>query len=180
MGSWRVSPGLPVGEKDDDDCDDERDHVRPPIDVVSFDGSLLRILGAASRALSARLSDELQLVGVTSQQWLVLQEVAHARYIEPSEVAKNLEMTRPTVTEILRRLRERGLVASETRSFDARRRVHRPTSLGSQVVERGLVHANRVVGQATVAMTQPDQVRLGELLAQVSSNLAAARKPSLE
>lgn len=169
--------GNPGWEGDDDD---ETSWAGPVIDVGDLEGSLLRLLGAASRALSARLSDELQLVGVTGQQWLVLQEVGRARHIEPSEVARNLGMARPTVTEILGRLRRQGLVTSEQASFDGRLRVHQLTNLGWLTVEQGRIHAGRVLRQATARMTSADQARLREMLARVSGNLAASRRPSVE
>lgn len=203
MVDWRVRPGRPGSVPDEDELLDEilsdpsfwsSDEAGreggpveigtfddlPPDGVGSLDGTLLRRLGAASRAMQSALNDALRLVGVTAPQWLVLQEVARTVKIEPSELARTLDMARPTVTEILGRLRGQGLVIRQESALDGRLRVYRSTKLGLDVVRRGLVHAGRVSGSATEGISDEDRDRLRDLLGGVTANLEAARRGSVE
>src|SRR5271170_2840113 len=74
-------------------------------------------------------------VGLTDQQWGVLEEVATEHFM-PSLFARRRESSPAAVSKILRQLVDKGLVLAAVAKDDARQRRYTLTAKGKRVMER--------------------------------------------
>lgn len=89
---------------------------------------LIRAVDLHSRKLA-------QSYGLTGPQAVALQEILKAVRITPGELAKRINLSQATVTEIIKRLELKGLV-SKTKAEDDKRKVYiEPTPAGGIAME---------------------------------------------
>ena len=74
-------------------------------------------------------------VGLTGPQLMILQEVAHAGDVSVGEVAKAISLSQGTVTGILERMQNRGLVTRRRSDTDRRRVLVQATEAGNALLE---------------------------------------------
>jgi DNA-binding MarR family transcriptional regulator len=74
--------------------------------------------------------------GLTPSQLLVLQEIYRSRQTTPSAVAKHLQFGQATVTNIVDRLEEAGLVTRSRDETDKRQMVLRVAAAGETILEK--------------------------------------------
>lgn len=126
------------GAKVDQGGDDEEDEVRlgKVLDFMRLLWSVDHGLQSLSKRMDARL-------GVTGPQRLVIRIVGRFPDISPGEVADILKVHKSTLTGVLQRLEERGLIERKASPEDRRRSLVRLTSAGQKVnaVRSGTVEA---------------------------------------
>lgn len=128
----------------------------------SLAGSLL----AAREAVMAPIRPSLREAGVTDQQWRVLRVLADEESIDASGLAQAALLHAPSVTRILRELRDRGLIERQSDAKDARRSIIAITTEGRKLV--------RTTADVTRKMLDEYTERFGvERIAALRSELAA-------
>ena len=74
--------------------------------------------------------------GLTGPQLILLQEVVRRREVSTGELAKRVNLSHATVTDILHRLEKGGFVQRVRSSSDRRRVLVEPTDSGCQMLQR--------------------------------------------
>ncbi len=124
--------------KVDQGGDDEEEEVRlgKVLDFMRLLWSVDHGLQSLSKRMDARL-------GVTGPQRLVIRIVGRFPNISPGEVADILKVHKSTLTGVLQRLEERGLIERKASPEDRRRSLVRLTAAGQKVnaVRSGTVEA---------------------------------------
>jgi DNA-binding MarR family transcriptional regulator len=89
---------------------------------------VIRAIDLHSRKLSQNYS-------LTGPQALVLKEIAGRRHISAGEVARDVSLSQATITDIAKRLEQRGLVTRVRDSEDRRKIILRITQDGKTLIE---------------------------------------------
>ena len=97
----------------------------------------LRVLAAVFERRREALARE---VGLTVEQWRVLEEVATEHFM-PSMFARSRESSQAAVSKILRQLLDAGIILSAISNGDRRQRVYALTAKGRRVLDE--LRANR-------------------------------------
>lgn len=116
---------------------------------LQIEERILRLLRRISRAADVHSRELSVREGLTGPQLVCLRELRAAGRSTPSELARRVSLSQPTITGILDRLEARGLVARE-RNPEDKRRVH------VWLTERGL--------EAVSIAPQPLHARLARRL----------------
>lgn len=96
----------------------------------------VQLLWRLDHALNQRSRAMLRVLGVTSPQRFILRMLRLRPGCSPSDLARALHVTAPTVTRVLQRMERAGLVRRDIDGEDSRRvRLHL-TAAGSRVDER--------------------------------------------
>ncbi len=107
----------------------------------SIAGSLL----AAREAVMAPIRPHLRAANLTEQQWRVLRVLADAETLDARSVAEKALLYAPTVTRILKELRDRELIDRSTDPEDARRSIISITPLGLETVRNTAKHTRVLI-----------------------------------
>lgn len=91
-------------------------------------------LGRLTELMERRRQQLARSVGLTPQQWRLLEEVAREDFM-PSLFARSQECSPAAVSRVLRQLLERGLIEVSIGTRDARRREYALTAAGGAVLE---------------------------------------------
>lgn len=95
---------------------------------------MLVALRRVMRAVDLHSRRLMQSHGLTGPQALVLQEAVKGVSISAGELAVRVSLSQATVTDILNRLEQRGLLARERSERDRRKVMVRPTPAGGEVI----------------------------------------------
>jgi DNA-binding MarR family transcriptional regulator len=95
--------------------------------------SAIDCLGRLSEAFSERRAQLAQGVGLTDQQWGVLEEISTEHFM-PSMFARRRESSAAAVSKILRQLNDKGLISVGVSESDGRPRKYELTARGKQVM----------------------------------------------
>jgi homoprotocatechuate degradation regulator HpaR len=96
--------------------------------------SLPIMLLRAREAVMARFRPMLHEIGVTEQQWRVLRVLDEGGELDVSTVAHRAAILPPSLTRILKSLREKGLVAIRRDRDDGRRSLAALTGTGRDLI----------------------------------------------
>ena len=96
--------------------------------------SAIEQLGRLTELMERRRQQLARAVGLTPQQWRLLEEVATEDFM-PSLFARAQECTPAAVSRILRQLLEMGMVEVSIAAGDARRRHYTLTTSGRQALD---------------------------------------------
>ncbi len=77
-------------------------------------------------------------VDLTEQQWRVLRVVQEGEPIDPTQIAEQSCLLLPSLTRILKKLEEKGLIARRKDEEDKRRQVVTLTAAGLTVIEENI------------------------------------------
>jgi DNA-binding MarR family transcriptional regulator len=106
--------------------------TRPNTDVIHASIAHVQRL---SDLLQQRRQQLAQRVGLTEQQWRVLEEIATEHFI-PSLFAKSRESSAAAVSKVLRQLLDKDLVRVSVSATDGRQRQYELTAKGQKAMER--------------------------------------------
>lgn len=93
-------------------------------------------------------------VGITEQQWRVLRVLDEAGAMEPTRIADEACLLLPSLTRILQKLEEKGLILRRRDEDDKRKQVVQISAEGSKVIAANL--------DASIALIDSLRARLGE------------------
>ena len=135
------------------------------IPMRPFQQSLPMALLGAREATMQRFRPMLAEFGLTEQQWRVLRALASAdEPLEVTEVAARTELLPPSVSRIVARLADDGLIDRTTVAHDQRRATLRLTRKGRGLVARVAPDSERISGEIEAAFGAD---RLAHLLAEL-------------
>lgn len=77
-------------------------------------------------------------VGITEQQWRVLRVLEEGGAMEPTRIAEESCLLLPSLTRILQKLEERGLIGRERDEADKRKQIVQITPAGSKLIAANL------------------------------------------
>jgi DNA-binding MarR family transcriptional regulator len=143
------------------------------------DPDLLRLIWEASHALQAMSRHMERKIGITGPQRLVMREVGQRPDILPGELATALGIHASTVTGIVERLVERGLVERERSPDDRRSTRLRLTPAGRVLLDARAVTIESVVTASTATMTPRARRDAAEFLHTVAAALREAAEDDL-
>ncbi len=130
---------------------DKRDMKnRLPSTARSLPIALLRARERVMGPIRKLLSD----VDLTEQQWRVLRVVQESDGIDPTEIADQACLLLPSLTRILQKLDEKGLISRERDKVDRRRQIIRITAAGEKIIEANIA--------ASIAIVERTREKMGE------------------
>ena len=122
------------------------------IPMRPFTQSLPMALLGAREATMQRFRPMLTEFGLTEQQWRVLRALASSDGpLEVSQVADRTELLPPSVSRIVSRLVDDGLIDRTTVEYDQRRATLRLTRKGQGLVTRVAPHSERIYAEIEAA-----------------------------
>ena len=133
---------------------------RLPSTARSLPIALLRARERVMGPIRHLLSD----VDLTEQQWRVLRVVQESNGIDPTEIADQACLLLPSLTRILQKLDEKGLISRERDQVDRRRQVIRITAAGAEIIEANIAASIAIVDRTREKMGQERYEALLDLL----------------
>lgn len=138
-----------------------------------YRSSIAGTLLAAREAVMAPLRPELRAANVTDQQWRVLRVTLDCDEIDAASIAKAAMLHPPSVTRILKELKERGLIDRSADARDGRRSVIVITSAGRALVRETASHTLEVLDHISQSFGEERLARLQAELAAFTQSIAA-------
>ncbi len=140
---------------------DKRDMKnRLPSTARSLPIALLRARERVMGPIRKLLSD----VDLTEQQWRVLRVVQESDGIDPTEIADQACLLLPSLTRILQKLDEKGLISRERDKVDRRRQIIRITAAGEKIIEANIAASIAIVDRTREKMGEERYEALLDLL----------------
>lgn len=93
-------------------------------------------------------------VDLTEQQWRVLRVVQESTGIDPTEIADQACLLLPSLTRILQKLDEKGLISRQRDTVDRRRQVIRITAAGEKIIDENI--------DASIAIVERTREKMGD------------------
>jgi DNA-binding MarR family transcriptional regulator len=106
-----------------------------PVTTLEEAHAAIECLGRLTELYGERRQQLAQSVGLTEQQWGVLEEIATEHFM-PSLFARRRDSSAAAVSKILRQLVDKGLVVGAIAKGDARQRTFSLTARGRRVMEK--------------------------------------------
>lgn len=103
-------------------------------------------------------------VDLTEQQWRVLRVVQEGDRIDPTEIADQACLLLPSLTRILQKLDEKGLISRERDKVDRRRQIVRITDAGEKIIEANIAASIAIVTRTREKMGEERYEALLDLL----------------
>lgn len=133
---------------------------------------LLRVIWALDHALQSRSKAMTRALGVTGPQRFVLRVVGRTPGISSGELAGYLHLHPSTLTGVLQRLDDRGLLTRERDPGDARRVRLRLTAKGRRMLAKKALSVEAVVRDAIGRERRADVETAAEVLKRITSALS--------
>lgn len=133
---------------------------RLPSTARSLPIALLRARERVMGPIRNLLSD----VDLTEQQWRVLRVVQENAGIDPTEIADQACLLLPSLTRILQKLDEKGLISRERDKVDRRRQIIRITTAGEKIIEANIAASIAIVDRTREKMGEERYEALLDLL----------------
>jgi DNA-binding MarR family transcriptional regulator len=140
--------------------------------------AVIRAFGLVERAMQSHF----QGFGISGSQWGILRNLHRAEEAGESglrltDLSQRLLIRPPSVTGVVARLEQVGLVSRQSMTDDLRAKRVALTAAGRALVERVLeVHGKRIA-RLMAALTKTEQAELADLLTRLSDSLQAAAGP---
>ncbi|UWR80483.1 homoprotocatechuate degradation operon regulator HpaR [Phaeobacter inhibens] len=122
--------------------------------------ALLRARERVMGPIRALLSD----AGLTEQQWRVLRVVQETGVIDPTQISERACLLLPSLTRILQKLEDKGLIQRTKDQIDRRRQIVSITSAGAQVIDDNLEASLAVIARTRTQMGEDRYEALLDLL----------------
>ncbi len=134
----------------------------------------MQLLWAVDHGLQSRSKRMEATLGVTGPQRMVIRVVGGSPGIGAGELARVLHLHPSTLTGVLRRLEERGLIRREVSPADARRAVLHLTATGRKVDATRSGTVEEVVRRALGRVPRARVAAAAEVLRALAAELAPA------
>ena len=110
--------------------------------------------------IRAMLSD----VGITEQQWRVLRVLHETGPLDPTRISDRACLLLPSLTRILQKLSEKGLIARAADQVDRRKQVISITPSGAALIEDNLETSVQIMDRIRAEMGEERYEALLDLL----------------
>lgn len=121
-----------------------------------------------SKKLKYRLNDALTELNITIQQWSVLQQLHRlsqsGAQIAANDLAQRLDMDKPTISAIIKRLEAKKLVYKTKNGHDNRLFDLFLSETGAEIYTKAAVISNSVLNQFMAQLSETEKSQLNQLL----------------
>jgi homoprotocatechuate degradation regulator HpaR len=104
----------------------------------------IALLRARERVMGP-VRDMLSDAGVTEQQWRVLRVLDEEGPLDPTTIASHAVLLLPSLTRILQKLEDKGLVTRERDQFDRRRHIIAATQAGTMIISSNMERSRDIM-----------------------------------
>ncbi|HVU03788.1 MAG TPA: MarR family winged helix-turn-helix transcriptional regulator [Polyangiaceae bacterium] len=139
-----------------------RKDPRSPAPTVEEAHAAIAVLARLSELYQERRAQLAESVGLSDQQWGVLEEIATEHFM-PSLFARRRESSAAAVSKILRQLSEKGLVVAAIAKGDGRQRTYSLTAKGRKVMAELRKGRQDAVAEVWLALPAPGLESFTEL-----------------
>ena len=133
------------------------------------DGYLGYLLGQANHALYRHFDEQVRAAGLSSIEWRVLATLHDSDPLPVSQLAQEVLSKQPTVTKLVQRMCEQGLLRLQADPTDQRRTLVTTTAMGRRLVlplvEKARLHEAQVLRTLPAA----DKAALKRLLGKLTA-----------
>jgi len=133
----------------------------------SFEDDVLRSLRRISRAVDLHSRRLASVHKLTGPQLVCLRQVLKEEGTTPGALARAVSLSQPTVTGIVDRLADRGLLDRRRDANDRRRVLLSPTDAGRDLAQRAPSPLQDLLATNLARLAETDQRRISEMLQQV-------------
>lgn len=144
-------------------------------DIGTFDDNLAYLLNEANRLVQDHYQRQLRKFNLTPLQVYTLCILKDKKLAMPSEIAAALKITRPSTTELLKRMQRDGLTARVKDTANRRRQWVVATTKGTELMER----AQKALRRAEAAIAYEENIDLQALkhtLGTLTGEMKAAKR----
>ena len=90
------------------------------------------------------IRDMLKVSGITEQQWRVLRVLSESGAQDLTQISVKASLLMPSLSRIIKKLREEGLIVSQTNDEDRRRQIVRIGTKGQKIIDDNLPKAMKI------------------------------------
>ena len=90
------------------------------------------------------IRDMLKVSGITEQQWRVLRVLSESGAQDLTQISIKASLLMPSLSRIIKKLREEGLIVSQTNGEDRRRQIVRIGTKGQKIIDDNLPQAMKI------------------------------------
>ena len=90
------------------------------------------------------IRDMLKVSGITEQQWRVLRVLSESGALDLTQISVKASLLMPSLSRIIKKLREEGLIVSQTNDEDRRRQIVRIGTKGQKIIDDNLPQAMKI------------------------------------
>ena len=90
------------------------------------------------------IRDMLKVSGITEQQWRVLRVLSESGAQDLTQISLKASLLMPSLSRIIKKLREEGLIVSQTNDEDRRRQIVRIGTKGQKIIDDNLPQAMKI------------------------------------
>ena len=90
------------------------------------------------------IRDMLKVSGITEQQWRVLRVLSESGAQDLTQISVKASLLMPSLSRIIKKLREEGLIVSQTNNEDRRRQIVRIGTKGQKIIDDNLPQAMKI------------------------------------
>lgn len=130
------------------------------------------LLMSVSKKLRYKLNYALHPLDITVQQWAVIQQLSHydnAKLMTANELAKILDMDKPTISAIIKRLENKKLIYKRKNKADSRAFDLFLSQEGMDVYTKAVKISNQILEEFTAKLSQNESERLNQILQKLDS-----------
>jgi DNA-binding MarR family transcriptional regulator len=127
------------------------------------------LLGQANHALYREFDEHVRAAGLSSIEWRVLATLHDGEPLTVSRLAHEVLSKQPTVTKLVQRMAEQGLVTLLTDPSDQRRTMVCATPAGRRVVKPLVTKARAHETAKLSALAASEKTALKKLLSKIAS-----------
>jgi len=92
------------------------------------------LLSRAREVVISNFRPILNHLGVTEQQWRIIRVLSENQVLEPLQIAQQCQILKPSLTGVLTRMEEMGLIVRQRHDTDNRRQVVRLTERATRLI----------------------------------------------
>lgn len=137
------------------------------------------VVNDAARLFRRELDRRIRTLGVTALQWRTLATIALYEGVIQSQLAEWLEVEPITLSRMIDRLAESGLVERRPHPDDRRANSLYLTATAQPLVATVRFHADQLAQEALEGLDESEKQQLFGLLARVRGNLSAPARPQM-
>ncbi len=90
------------------------------------------------------IRDMLKVSGITEQQWRVLRVLSESGAQDLTQISVKASLLMPSLSRIIKKLREESLIVSQTNDEDRRRQIVRIGTKGQKIIDDNLPQAMKI------------------------------------
>ena len=90
------------------------------------------------------IRDMLKVSGITEQQWRVLRVLSESGAQDLTQISLKASLLMPSLSRIIKKLREEGLIVSQTNDEDRRRQIVSIGTKGQKIIDDNLPQAMKI------------------------------------